>query len=263
MIFNKIRLYLVMILLCAVLAPVAAYAAGRNVVYLKNGSEIHGEIVEQIPDQSIKIKTSDGNIFVFPMGDVDRITWEETPPTDETWAHPPEDPDLAEDMRATGEDIHSNARRYRNPGSAVAWSLVVGFFTPVHGAGQFYNGQVGKGLAFTGLALVDSTVMYVGIGLESPGITLIGASAVLANWILSAVDAYRSAEKINRAKGYFASQHELRFGLAVLGGASSGRPGEAWAASAGIPPLGVSPPGLARDFGPSPQTTVMTVGMSF
>lgn len=48
-----------------------------DVVYLKNGSVIRGIITEQTPNESLKIKTSDGNLFVYQMGDVERISKEE------------------------------------------------------------------------------------------------------------------------------------------------------------------------------------------
>jgi hypothetical protein len=49
----------------------------EDVVYLKNGSIIHGIIVEQIPGESIKIKTNDGNTFVFKMDEVQKMIKEE------------------------------------------------------------------------------------------------------------------------------------------------------------------------------------------
>jgi len=42
----------------------------QDVVHLKNGSIIRGVIIEQIPNESIKIETADGNIFVFQIDDV-------------------------------------------------------------------------------------------------------------------------------------------------------------------------------------------------
>ncbi|MDI6766554.1 MAG: hypothetical protein QME52_07000 [Bacteroidota bacterium] len=44
----------------------------KDVIYLKNGSIIRGTIIEVIPNQSIKIKTSDENIFVFKMEEVEK-----------------------------------------------------------------------------------------------------------------------------------------------------------------------------------------------
>ena len=48
----------------------------RDVVYLKNGSIIKGIIIEQIPNQTIKIQTADGSIFVYDMIDIVRIVKE-------------------------------------------------------------------------------------------------------------------------------------------------------------------------------------------
>lgn len=42
-------------------------------VYLKNGGLVKGEIIEQVPGQSLKVKTKDGNIFVYQMDEVERI----------------------------------------------------------------------------------------------------------------------------------------------------------------------------------------------
>lgn len=49
----------------------------KEVVYLKNGSIISGVVIETIPNESIKIKTQDGNIFAFKMEEVIKITKEE------------------------------------------------------------------------------------------------------------------------------------------------------------------------------------------
>jgi hypothetical protein len=49
----------------------------QEVVYLKNGSIIHGTILEEVPNQSVKIKTSDGNVFVYKMSEIEKISREE------------------------------------------------------------------------------------------------------------------------------------------------------------------------------------------
>ena len=56
---------------------VAAAQNYQEVVYLKNGSVIRGMIIEQIPNQSVKIQTSDGNIFVYQISEVEKITKEQ------------------------------------------------------------------------------------------------------------------------------------------------------------------------------------------
>ena len=52
----------------------------RDVAYLKNGSIIRGTILEMIPDSTLRIQTIDGNVFVFSMREVQRITKENVAP---------------------------------------------------------------------------------------------------------------------------------------------------------------------------------------
>ena len=47
-----------------------------DVVYLKNGSVITGSIIEQIPNETIKIQTRDGSVFVYQYSDISRMTKE-------------------------------------------------------------------------------------------------------------------------------------------------------------------------------------------
>lgn len=69
------RLFYVICLLSACVASASAEEL-QEVVYLKNGSVIRGTIIEQVPNQSLKIKTTDGNIFVFKIDEVEKITKE-------------------------------------------------------------------------------------------------------------------------------------------------------------------------------------------
>lgn len=48
----------------------------QDVVYLKNGSIIRGTIIEQVPNESLKVKTADGSIYVFTISDVEKMTKE-------------------------------------------------------------------------------------------------------------------------------------------------------------------------------------------
>ena len=48
----------------------------EDVVYLKNGSIVRGMIMEQIPNESVKIETYDGSIFVYKMDEIEKITKE-------------------------------------------------------------------------------------------------------------------------------------------------------------------------------------------
>lgn len=55
----------------------AAAQSNTQTVYLKNGSVVTGFVLEEVPGKTIKMKTKDGNIFVYNMEDVERITHEE------------------------------------------------------------------------------------------------------------------------------------------------------------------------------------------
>jgi len=50
----------------------------NEVVYLKNGSIIHGMIIELVPNESIKIKTSNNDVILFRIDEVEKITREES-----------------------------------------------------------------------------------------------------------------------------------------------------------------------------------------
>jgi len=71
----------------------------------------------------------------------------------------------------------------KNPGLAAVLSALF------MGIGQIYNGQIGKGILLSIIAVVCIlTSMFI-----VPAILLVGL------WIYGIWDAYRSAEKINRA----------------------------------------------------------------
>jgi hypothetical protein len=51
----------------------------EDVVYLKTGSIIRGIIIEQVPNQSIKVQTKDRNVFVLKYEEIEKITKENLP----------------------------------------------------------------------------------------------------------------------------------------------------------------------------------------
>ncbi|MFI3292947.1 MAG: hypothetical protein SNI70_05460 [Rikenellaceae bacterium] len=48
----------------------------REVIHLNNGSVIKGTIIEQVPNETYKIETSDGSQFVYSWSEVAKITKE-------------------------------------------------------------------------------------------------------------------------------------------------------------------------------------------
>lgn len=68
-------------------------------------------------------------------------------------------------------------------------ATLLSFFLP--GAGQLYNGQVGKGLGFLLVSIfVNFPLMFIGIGFITG----------LVTWIWAMIDAHSSAERINRGE---------------------------------------------------------------
>lgn len=71
---KKIILFSLLIGLSMVLFAQQNY---QDVVYLKNGSIIHGVIIEQVPNKSIKIETADKNVLVYQIDEIEKMTKEQ------------------------------------------------------------------------------------------------------------------------------------------------------------------------------------------
>jgi hypothetical protein len=67
-----------MLFLLHILLADAAFSQNqsRDVIYLKNGNIIKGEIIEQVMNTSIKVQTADGSIINYSFADIEKITKE-------------------------------------------------------------------------------------------------------------------------------------------------------------------------------------------
>jgi hypothetical protein len=65
-----------LVLLCVIFTFLLAQEIQEAVIYLKNGSKVRGTIMEVVPSESLKIKTSDGKILVFKAEEVLKIVKE-------------------------------------------------------------------------------------------------------------------------------------------------------------------------------------------
>lgn len=206
------RLAMAVVLSMSVLVTLRGAAAAQtpemeDVVYLKDGGVVRGIIIEQIPNQSILIRTRDGNQFRFQMDQIARIARETV-----AVSPPPPAPQQAEFGTAT-----------KSPGTA----LFLSFLIP--GAGQVYNGQAGKGLLHFALAGAATWAALAGFGSEACaggpytywdaweeryatawseggdcGLGYAGLGVALGVRVWSMVDASVSANRINR-RGRIAS----------------------------------------------------------
>ena len=73
------KIFFLAVLSIVIASAANAQGAMQDVVYLKNGSVIRGIIIEQVPNESIKIETREGNIFVYKMEEVSKFTKETMP----------------------------------------------------------------------------------------------------------------------------------------------------------------------------------------
>ena len=143
----------------------------EDVVYLKNGSIVHGTIIEQIPNESLKIKTKDGNVFVYKITDVDKMTKEE----------------IANTSNNTG--INNYSGNQYAPIVSPKYNLIKNkynyhMYTPqptdpynpavtgicswlIPGLGQMISGETGRGLGFLGGYVGCSIFMGIGSGIVS------------------------------------------------------------------------------------------------
>ena len=169
----------------------------QDVVYLKNGSIIRGDIIEMVPGETIKIMTSDGSVFVHDYADVQKFTKEQPVST-----------------------INKNA--YSVEKKSPWLSGFLSFCIP--GLGQFYNGENHKGWVDLGTSMGGYVAFYSGYILMAtsisydydtyvetvndaqfiPGLILAlgGMGTILANGIHSIVDAAKSSNRINAENGF-------------------------------------------------------------
>ena len=176
----------------------------QDVVYLKNGSIIRGDIIEMIPGETVKITTLDGSMFVYDYAEIEKFTKEE-------------------------------AKYYATtvkPTKKSPWaSGIMSYFVP--GMGQLYNGESRKGwidfathvggyaAGLGGLFLAteysgnmepylaeDGTPSYEFVKendfLFATGIilTTVGCITVYANWIHSICDAVKTSKRLNAENGF-------------------------------------------------------------
>lgn len=182
------KVYLLMSFLFVIALSVKAQQNFEDVVYLKNGSIIHGVIIEQIPNQSIKIQTKDGNVFVYTISEVQKMTKEQVAPT----------------YTVTPKYQPSVNPQYKNPNSAMLWSLLL------TGGGQFYNGENSKAIIMLGANVVSWGCYFIGAPYydnyngdyyEPSALYYLGIVGILGTGIWSVLDASNSAKVINRKNG--------------------------------------------------------------
>ena len=163
----------------------------QDIIYLENGSVVKGIIMELVPNVSVKIKLQDGIVYIYPMDEVRKIIRKEAP------------------------------RERKSPELAFVLSLIF------PGGGQFYNGDVSKGitqelLIAAGLVLVISEASKNRSGFidtRNSTFRVLGITMVAGGVLWSLIDAPISASKKNKmlAQNQYGHLLEFQSGKHVVG----------------------------------------------
>jgi len=175
------------------ISPTFAQQGLQDVVYLKNGSIIRGIIIEQVPNVSVKIQTKDGNVLIYKVEEIAKMTKER--------------PIGYQNLSMRGE---------KSPAAAFLLSFLI------PGVGQYYNGDIAKGIiqeALVGggiaLALAAGTHRYSELDYyysrqfgynyynyyeETTAWFYVGLGVASAASLWSMIDAPLSANRINRER---------------------------------------------------------------
>ena len=163
----------------------------QDIIYLENGSVVKGIIVELVTDVSVKIKLQDGIVYIYPMDEVRKIIRKEAP------------------------------KERKSPELAFVLSLIF------PGGGQFYNGDISKGitqqlLIAAGLVLVISEASKNRGGFidtRNSTFKIVGITMVAGGVLWSLIDAPISASKKNKmlAQNQYGHLLEFQSGKHVVG----------------------------------------------
>lgn len=168
------------------LTPISVNAQQQeeDVVYLKDGSILRGVIIEDVPGESLRIRTRDGNVFRLSYDRIDRRTKE--PVLAVAPAPAGGTPSQPRAQVTTGR---------KSPGVAFLLSFLI------VGAGQGYNGQWGKALLMAGGAVTSLAIAGAGaedcVDFEDCGRFTLGVVGALGFALWSWIDAPISASAIN------------------------------------------------------------------
>lgn len=176
---------------------VSAQTNMRDVVHLKNGGITKGIIIEQIPNESIKVQTADGSIFVYKMEEVEKMTKETIENTNSNLT-----------QQENNQMVQKSNMAYMQPRKSLFLAGFLSFMLP--GAGELYATNWEEGgitllwvlLGEPALLGISSLFGYDGL---SFGIFMIGLIHTVT-WIGSMMEAVKLAKITNWKNGYMSFQ---------------------------------------------------------
>lgn len=167
----------------------------EDVIHLKNGELIRGTIIEEVVGESLKIRTRDGNVFVYTMDEIAKMSREPV-------------------MRMRGQI----GVQKKNPWLAFGLSFLI------PGGGQFYNGQHSKGVAQLGGVGLGIGLMVIAKEDYTSGNfdivpfdfddrkTVLGLLLLCGSSLWSVIDAPISANSINQQNQQPSYGHLIEIG---------------------------------------------------
>ena len=96
----------------SLIATVAFAQNYQDVIYLKNGSIIRGTIIEQVPNESLKIETADGNLFVYKIDEVEKMTKERSATSQTQTLSAPQKQNFVQPKEALNYDYVGGRKMY-------------------------------------------------------------------------------------------------------------------------------------------------------
>ena len=165
-----------LIVLLPLFAAQSAFAQNnyQDVIYLIDGTVIRGHIIEHIPSESVTIQTSEGNVFIYSLDAVSKIT---------------KNPDSR---------TNRTQKYWKYPGTSC---MLSGLFP---GLGQFYNEEPDKGVLLLGGAITGCFIFWRELyefDIFSDDYELeVGFFIWATCALISIIDAPISSARINREK---------------------------------------------------------------
>lgn len=173
-----------------------------DVIHLKNGDVLKGTIIENVPNDYVRIELQGGSIFTVKYSDILKFT-KENPSSLEPQVQPkPPESNTQQDI----QKMMYYEKEKKSSGTAVLLSLVV------TSAGHAYAGNWGRGLLFTA-GRVGGAVLALTAGIKTTTETsgyyysyttteitawyYIGLGAILVFAIWEAIDASAEVDRYN------------------------------------------------------------------
>lgn len=172
-----------------------------DVVHLKNGGQVRGMIIEQVPGVSLKIQTADGSVFVYQMTEVEKTTKEAAPQQrNSSLQNNPSSPEIdvnAELKWKNGkfylDETQISDQAAKNMLGVVLWDKYGEAYSKWETANLLSDlslglGGLGLSLGLSGLIWNNNTLMLVGA---------IGFAAGLVAFFPAVITTSNASKKVN------------------------------------------------------------------